>query len=232
MRHLDRPALQGFVSNEIVRFHQRRLARLEELSLTEVLGKKNPYLFRAKNLVTAGTLISAIMDAFLSSSEEKLFGDFLEELAIFVAWQTCAGRKSSAQGIDLEFDQDNIRYLVSIKSGPNWGKSSQYRRLEDDFKRATTVQRQAHATLEVRSILGICYGKTATPEPGVYSKIVGQSFWHFLSGDPNLYIDIIEPIGHQAKQHNDDFRARRAAIENRFTAEFIERFCSSDFSID
>ena len=28
-------------------------------------------------------------------------------------------------GIDLEFDKDGVRYIVTIKSGPNWGNSSQ-----------------------------------------------------------------------------------------------------------
>jgi len=45
-------------------------------------------LFRAKNILTAGELMEGLRDAFLSSSEEKLFGDFLEDLAVFVAKQT------------------------------------------------------------------------------------------------------------------------------------------------
>jgi hypothetical protein len=231
MRDLEREALSKFASAEIVRFHQARLARLEAISLREVLSKKNPYLFKAKNVVTAFELVSGILDAFLSSSEEKIFGDFLEELAIFVASQSCGGRKSSAQGIDLEFDRDGTRYLVSIKSGTNWGNSSQYRALRANFRQAIIVQRQAHHGMRVQPVLGMCYGRSQTRDVGDFVRLSGQSFWYFLSGDPNLYVDIIEPIGHQAKQHNEEFCNKKGALVNKFTEQFIRDFCT-DYAID
>jgi len=229
---LDSSAVENYVNSEIVRFHQSRLARLEEIRLADVLKKKHPYLFKAKDILTASQLVSDVLDAFLYSSEEKLFGDFLESLAVFISEQTCSGKKSSAQGIDLEFDREGVRYLVSVKSGPSWGNSSQHRRLKEDFAHAKKVQSQAHTQLHIQPILGICYGKMATRDNGFFVKIVGQSFWHFLSGDANLYVDIIEPIGHQAKQHNTDFSAKKASLVNVFTAEFIKRFCHPDGAID
>jgi hypothetical protein len=232
MKPLDRQAVFDFVNVEIVKFHNARLDRLARISLTEVLRKKNPYLFRAKNMLTAGDLVRAILDAFLSSSEEKLFGDFLESLAVFISGQTCDGKKSTAEGLDLEFDQAGTRYLISIKSGPNWGNSSQVRRLEENFKRAVVVQRQAHSGLTIQPVLGICYGRSATSDRGVYLRIMGQSFWYLLSGDPDLYVDIIEPIGHRAKEHNDAFDEARAALENRFTQELIDSFCDAHYRID
>jgi len=53
-----------------------------------------------------------------------------------------------------------------------------------------------------------------------------------LSGDPNLYIEIIEPIGHEAKCHNDRFEEKRVALVNRFSKEFIDAFCDPDGSIN
>jgi hypothetical protein len=205
---------------------------LAALSLKDVLKKKNPYLFRAKHLVTASELVSSIMDAFLSSSEEKLFGDFLEDLAIFVSEQCCHGRKSSAEGLDLEFVREGTRHLVSIKSGPNWGNSSQYRALKAAFKRALIVQAQRHDGLQAQAVLGICYGRTRSTYNGEYYRYTGQAFWHFLSGDRDLYLDIIEPIGYEARRHNGDFAERRVALINRFSAEFIRDFCDPEGNVD
>ncbi len=205
---------------------------LASLSLTDVLKKKNPYLFRAKHLDTASELITSIMDAFLSSSEEKLFGDFLEDLAIFVSEQCYHGTKSSAEGLDLEFDRDGIRYLVSVKSGPNWGNSSQYRALNEAFKRAIAVQRQRRTGIHLQAVLGICYGKTRTTDNGLYLKYTGQAFWHFLSGDRDLYLEIIEPIGYEARRHNEDFAEKRSALINRFTLEFIQGYCDEQGNVD
>src|SRR4051812_21906244 len=103
--------LNEFVNNNIDQFHKRRLEILQSLKLTKVLTSKNPYLFKAKNLNSANDLINDLLSAFLSSSEEKLFGDFLERLAIFVAEKTSGGRKSTATGIDLEFEGDGIYYV-------------------------------------------------------------------------------------------------------------------------
>ncbi len=231
MKQLDLNLVCNYVNENIVYFHKRRLKSLEELKLGKLL-KKNPYLFKAKNIQTAEGLIDNLLEAFLSSSEEKLFGDFLEDLAIFIASMTCDGHKSSATGIDLEFINDNVHYLVSIKSGPNWGNSSQQTKLEQDFKKAVATVKQSHLKLNVQPVLGICYGKTKTSYLRGYWKIVGQNFWYFISENKNLYTDIIEPIGYRAKEHNDDFYDEKAKIINRFTKEFIDAFCEPSGSIN
>ena len=88
MKTLPLDKVNRYVNEHIVDFHRRRIGSLESLRLSKLL-RKNPYLFRAKNIQTAGSLTKGLLDAFLSSSEEKLFGDFLENLAVFVAQQTC-----------------------------------------------------------------------------------------------------------------------------------------------
>jgi len=225
MKLLDMNSVIGFVNQEITQFHQNKLSKLETIKLKEVLRKKNPYLFRAKNVQSAQEIVEGMLSASLSSSEEKMFGDFLESLALFISAQTCDGRKSSASGIDLEFERDNTIYLVSIKSGPNWGNSSQKKALREDFRKARTIQRQSIKDKVIQPVLGICYGKTQTTDNGIYMQITGQRFWHFVSGDPDLYIKLIEPISHRAEYHNEDFDSKKSAVENRLVEEFIEDFC-------
>ena len=76
MEELNLDDVRAYVNENIVDFHQRRIKSLEDLTLSKLL-KKNPYLFKAKNITTASQLIEGLLEAFLSSSEEKLFGDFL-----------------------------------------------------------------------------------------------------------------------------------------------------------
>lgn len=196
---------------------------MEELRLEKLLTK-NPYLFKAKNLRTPELLVRDLLSAFLSSSEEKLFGDFLEGLAVFVAERTCGGHKSTAQGVDLEFFNNDTHYVVSIKSGPNWGNSSQQSKLEQDLQTATARLKQARRNLNVQSVLGICYGKTKTAFIRGYMKIVGQNFWYFISENLDLYTDIIEPIGHRAREHNESFEKERDKIISRFSIEMGNTF--------
>jgi hypothetical protein len=113
----------AYIEKNISTFHAKRLQNLEELKLSTILKKKNPYLFKAKNIHTAQDLVKPLLDAHLSSQEETIFGDFLEGLAIFINGKVYGGKKSAAEGIDLEFDDDNIHYIIAIKSGPNWANS-------------------------------------------------------------------------------------------------------------
>ncbi len=232
MNTLNKSELYGFVNQNIDTFHNQRLNALAKIKLRTILKKKNPYLFRAKDIQSPDILINSMLEALLSSSEEKIFGDFLESLAIFIAEKTCAGRKSSATGIDLEFDDQESRYLVSIKSGPNWGNSSQHRRLMGDFQTALTVQRQGKQRFYLQAILGICYGNSIDSDNGVYVTKMGQSFWALISGDADLYAELIEPIGYNAKQHNDQFRTGKIALQNRLVQEFNVDFCLTDGAID
>lgn len=231
MEPLNLADVRDYVNDHIVDFHQRRIKSLEELRLDKLLTK-NPYLFRAKNIVTAGELIASLLEAFLSSSEEKLFGDFLEGLAVFVAQKTCGGHKSAAPGVDLEFFNQQTHYIVSIKSGPNWGNSSQQTKLEQDLKNAVARVKQARRGANVQPVLGICYGRAKTTYLRGYMKIVGQNFWYLISENKNLYTDIIEPIGHRAREHNENFVNERGRVINRFSKELIDRFCDPTGAID
>ena len=225
MNSLNLNDVKDYVNENVVDFHQRRLKSLEELNLEKLLTK-NPYLFKAKNLLTANALIEDLLSAFLSSSEEKLFGDFLEGLAVFVAQKTCGGHKSTAQGVDLEFFNNDTHYVVSIKSGPNWGNSSQQDKLEQDLKTAVARLKQSKRSANIQPVLGICYGKTKTTFLRGYMKIVGQNFWHLISENPNLYTDIVEPIGYRAREHKEDFAKKKVGLVNMFAMEFIPKFCN------
>lgn len=232
MNVLDLSTVEHYVNENINDFHRRRLATVENLALTQLL-KKNPYLFRAKNLTIASDLIGSLLDAFLSSSEEKLFGDFLENLALFVAQQTTGGHKSAAPGVDLEFFNRGTHFVVSIKSGPNWGNSSQQSKLAQDLRDAVKRVKQARIIGNVQPVLGICYGKTRTTlTRGGFLKVVGQNFWYLISESKELYTQIVEPLGYRAREHNERFNIQRGALINRLTVEFSQQFCAPSGQID
>ncbi len=231
MNPIERQEIINYVEQNIHTFHEARLACLQSLKLSKVLARKNPYLFKAKN-IDAGSLVKTIVDAFLSSSEEGIFGNFLEGLAIFICSQTLGGRKSTSEGIDLEFDRDEVRYIISVKSGPSWGNSSQIKKMIDNFNKAKKILNTSSSFKSVVAINGCCYGKDSQPEKGSYTKLCGQRFWEFISGDENLYIDIIEPLGYRAKEYDEQFQSEYPKVVNRFTREFLQEFCDSEGAIN
>ncbi len=223
MKQINLDDVKKFVEDNIQEFHKGRLASLEKTNLKDLIKRKNPYLFKAKNIETAQDLIESLLDAKLSSSEEEIMGAFLEDLAIFVASKTLNGHKSALPGVDLEFTGGGVHYLVGIKSGENWGNSSQWKALESDFRRHSKRFRNA------KCYLGISYGKTKpTLKRGIIHQISGQTFWHFVSGKKNFYKEIIEPIGYKAKELNHEFNHNKARLINRLTREFSNDFCDKD----
>ncbi len=226
MNPLNLNDIVAYVESNIGTFHIKRLEKIQNLELKkDLLKRKNPYLFKAKNVLSAESLVRGILDAFLSSQEETIFGDFLEGLAIFVCSKVFGGQKSTQEGIDLEFDRDGIKYVVEIKSGPNWGNSSQLKKMKENFAKAQQFFRATNPNLKIVPINGCCYGRDDVPDKGDYFKYCGQRFWSFISDNDDLYVQIVEPLGHQAKQKNEDFEEAYYQIINKFTFEFGEEFC-------
>jgi hypothetical protein len=232
MPQISRIDITEFIEAHIKDYHTKILDRLLKLKLSNILKRKNPYLFKAKNLNVAQELVKSILDAHLSSQEEGIFGGFLEELAIFICSKLYNGQKSSSEGIDLEFEREGIRYIISIKSGPNWGNSSQIAKMRDNFKKAKRILGTNVSKMNVVAINGCCYGRNNRPDKGDYLKLCGQRFWELISDDEDLYTDIIEPLGHKAKEHNDQFKEEYAKVINRFTLEFSKKFCQATGAID
>ena len=80
--------------------------------------------------------------------------------------------------------------------------------------------------MTVVAINGCCYGRDNKTEKNGYRKLCGQRFWSFISGNEYLYTEIIELLGHQAQQINQEFMEQYAQIINRFAFEFTKKFCN------
>lgn len=227
MNTLKLEDVYSFVDNNIDSFHTRKREAIKSLKLSKLLKRKNPYLFKAKNVNTAEIFVRKLLSAHVSSQEETMFGNFLEKLAIFVNEKTYDGKKTPAEGLDLDFTRDNMRYLVSIKSGPNWGNSSQIKKMKDYFSQARRILGQ-----NIICVNGCCYGKNKNENKGDYFKKCGQSFWELISGDFEFYKKIVEPLGIKAKERNEEFEREYSKIINRFSKEFITNFCDHEGAID
>lgn len=232
MNTLDIANVTKYVEEHIGIFHEKRLRSLDTLKLSDVLKRKNPYLFKAKNAETSEQIVRGIVDAHISSNEETIFGDWLEGLAIFINEKVYGGWKSGIKNIDLEFDKDSIRYIVTIKSSKNWGNSSQVAKLITDFKTAKKTLRTSNSQLQIVAVNGCCYSVDNNPDKGDYFKYCGQEFWTFISGNENLYIEIVEPLGHKARERNADFQTLYVQMINKFTKEFANNFCDKNGNIE
>ena len=81
MNRIDTESITQYVERYIGEFHDKRLRSLDNLKLKDVLKRKNPYLFRPKNVLTSEQIVRGFVDTHLSSNEETLFGDWLPAIS-------------------------------------------------------------------------------------------------------------------------------------------------------
>ena len=222
--------VEKYVREHISEFHESRIKKLTELKLNDILKKKNPYLFKAKYLEKPTKLVENLVEAAMSSSEETIFGDWLEQLAIFIASDIFGGRKSAVEGVDLEMDKDGIHYLISIKSGPNWSNAGSMKKQIDNFKKAKHVFRTSGNKTLCEAIIGCCYGKKYSTDE-TKTTICGQRFWQFISDSDTLYTDIIEPLGTDAKIKNEAYTKEYNKLLARLQRDFLNTYCTSSGEI-
>lgn len=222
--------VEKYVRLNISHFHEARINKLKTLKLEDLLKKKNPYMYKAKNINAADLLVRDLASAFMSSAEETMFGDWLEGLAIYIASEVFGGRKSSADGIDLEMDKDGCHYLISIKSGPRWSNSSSMAKQKQNFTKAIKIFHTSGNKIPCFAIEGCCYGREHS-EKETHTKICGQEFWLFISGSNTLYTDIIEPLGTDAKAKNDAYQKEYDAMITKFILQFASKFCDGDGAV-
>ena len=203
------------VERHVQQFVVDRRDAINKLKLPQLLRKKNPYLFMARHTDSPSELAEELVAAALSSSEETKFGATLENIAIDICADVFGGQKSAATGIDLEFHRGDRRYIVAIKSGPNWGNSSQQAKMRQDFAAAARTIRQHDRDANVFAVNGCCYGRGHF-DRGEFVKMCGQPFWELISGDDTMYRRLVEPLRDAA---SNGFVSERAKLTRRLSVE-------------
>jgi len=212
-------------------FYRRRLQKLNDLRLADTLKKKNPYLFRAIGMEKASDIVERLLQAFMSSSEETIFGDaFFEPIVKAV----CSGVAAGGAGVDVVVETQDDYTVISVKSGPNWGNSSQVAKLRDDFMTASRVFANKKLKKQFRALLGHCYGrKCGQPSSRcMYTTKSGQAFWEEITGDSEFYLKLIRAMRDHPRANRVVYDKAWSSAVNRFTKEFLDGFSKSDGSID
>lgn len=230
--------LQQFISEKVMKpFYETRLKKLNALTISRIMKRKNPYLFKAKNIQTAEELVRYILDAFLSSQEETIIGNLMEELAVYVCSKIFNGYKAEQgkfKSVDLIFQRKEKIYIVGIKSGPFWGNKDQKDRMKTNFKNAKKILKNMGESSKIIAVNGCMYGKDKNPykvdkkdKDKSYYKYCGQEFWELITGDSNFYQRIIVPIDKEAKKRDENYRKSYYAKINELTKDFSQNYLTT-----
>ncbi|MCD8321470.1 MAG: hypothetical protein LUC89_01105 [Oscillospiraceae bacterium] len=228
----DEAAVTAAIASALETFYSTLIEKIDKLDIVKIMKRKNPYLYRAKAMENASEIVESVLSAFVSSSEETLFGNcFFEPIAIAAS----GGNKALAEGIDImvQDNASNTIYAVAVKSGPSVFNADSKKRQEQNFMAASKLAQQARMRYE--AYIGYCYGRKSSSgrgRPKIYQELAGKQFWAALTGDEDFYIKIIGFMGTLPEQYVAAYKESYNRACNRLVREFSNRFCRDDGSID
>ena len=213
-------------------FYSSLIEKIDRIDVVKIMKRKNPYLYRAKGIANASEICASVLSAFVSSSEETIFGNcFFEPIAIAAS----GGKKALAEGVDIMIHDDatNTISAIAVKSGTSVFNSDSKKRQEQNFTAASKLAGQAKARFE--AIIGYSYVKkseSSRSKPKIYQELAGKEFWAYLTGDDQFYVKILNFMGTLPEQYVQSYRESYTKAHNRLVLEFSTRFCNSDGSIN
>lgn len=230
----DEELVKRAIANALENFYGSLINKIDAINIKDVMKSKNPYLYRAKSMQTSADIIQSILQAFVSSSEETIFGNcFFEPIAI----AACGGTKSATKGVDIELhDTDtNTKFFIAVKSGTSIFNADSMKKQGENFEEAQRTLRTSGGRIGFAAIVGYAYGtktETGRGKAKIYEEVAGEEFWEALTGDRDFYKKIISYMDTLPEQYIDAYNASYNKAYNRLVRDFSIEFCNSDGTIN
>lgn len=214
----------------------KRFAAIDKLNLARLLSK-NPYLYRALGIADSSEFIMQLMVAFVSSSDETIFGnDFLEPLAIFSAKNAAQAGDATRSvtvgagaGQDIAIETATSYLAISVKSSKNIFNSQSAKGQDSEF---TALQaRLKKLNKGFRPIIGYGYGRKLARKVSNVEKLAGQVFWQLLTGEADFYLRISASMERFSGQHGGAYKVVFEKKHQQLLREFMINYVDESGSI-
>ncbi len=229
---IDQKELVAKVCELLNILYIKRFARLEELTLTQLISK-NPYLYRALGLNDPSAFIDQLLAARISSSDETIFGnDFLEPLAFWSAKMSDHDDDSrtvtvgSGAGQDIAIETAKEYLAIAVKSGTKIFNSQSTKGQTTEFEELQARLRKLGK--QFRPIIGYAYGRKLNRSETKTEKVAGQVFWYLLTGESDYFIRIGQAIGTCVESHAEAYKKAYDKQKLKLLRQFMLNFVSED----
>ena len=178
----DEDRVRETIENALATFYGSLISTLKTINIGQIMKSKNPYLYRSKSISSASEIIESILFAFISSSEETIFGNcFFEPLAIAAS----NGTKADAEGVDIRISDEatNRVFAIAVKSGTSVYNADSRKKQETNFNAAK--RRLAQGGVGYEPYVGYGYGQrkhSAKTSGKSYEEVAGEDFWTMITG--------------------------------------------------
>ncbi len=222
------------IADALEKFYGALISKIDAINIKDIMKSKNPYLYRAKSMQTSAEIIESILQAFVSSSEETIFGNcFFEPIAIAAS----GGTKSGTKGVDIEMydSATNTKFFVAVKSGTSIFNADSAKKQAENFEEARRTLKTSGGRINFEAIIGYAYGtktETGRGKAKIYEEVAGEEFWEALTGDKDFYTRIISFMDTLPEQYIDKYKESYDKAFNRLVRDFSIEFCNADGTIN
>jgi len=165
--------------------------------------KHNPFLigyltyFHSSECDPRSIAKTLIYPRVLGTSINTTFGNAVQKFTLTVL----DAFGSTTGGIDIEFtdQRDGTKKYAQLKAGPETINAKDVAPMIEEFDAIIRLARTNHLQINnTNLVVGIVYGDRASLSNNYrnvekrYDVLIGQEFWHALTGDPNFYYDLID----------------------------------------
>jgi len=206
---LNQEALDSII-NKFKRFFKEKIANNHIVNTEKLIDldefNLNPFLdvYKAVFLTGSNDAISIakalIYPRILGTSINTSFGQQLQRYCS----EILDGFASTTTGIDIEFIDklDGRRKYCQVKAGPNTINHDDVTTIKNHFDGVRNLARTNNLHIGLNDlIVGVFYGtpnQLSTHYKNIdrdYPVIIGQEFWHRLTGHENFYHSLSKSIG-------------------------------------
>jgi hypothetical protein len=231
---IEQKALETEVARLLDVLYRRRLDILGGIQLDRLL-QKNPYLYRAMGISQAEEWVENLLQAFVSSSDETIFGnEFFEPLAL---WSAKAAEfpndkrdvtVGGGAGYDVGIETESAYRAIAVKSGTNIFNAQSNSAQTTQF--AALQSRLKKTGKQFLPIIGYGYGRRGSSR-GATDKIAGQKFWHLLTGEQGFYLRVGSAIDVASAAHRAEYQDALDKKRNQLLREFMINFVDESGTI-
>jgi hypothetical protein len=232
---IDEARLDAKVGELLSVFYGKRFSTLNDMKLNQLVNK-NPYLYRAIGYNDPREFIDQLLSAFVSSSDETVFGnDFLEPLALWSAgeYNPPDGSRNvtvgAGAGQDIAIETAKEYLAISVKSGKNILNAQSGKGQNAEFDALQARLRKLNK--QFRAILGFGYGRKQSRKKSSVEKLAGQVFWELLTGESDYYLRVSKSIGKYAENHSREYKKAYEAKKGQLLQDFTTNFVAADGKI-
>ena len=230
----DETEVKKAIANALEKFYSSLIAKIDNINIKDIMKSKNPYLYRAKAMQTSSEIIESILQAFVSSSEETIFGNCFFEPIVLVA---SGGTKSATRGVDVElFDSEsNTKCFIAVKSGTSIFNADSLKKQGENFAEAQRTLRTSGGRVGFSAIVGYAYGtktETGRGKAKIYEEVAGEEFWEAITGDKDFYTKIITYMDKLPEKYINEYNSSYSKAKNRLVRDFSNEFCNMDGTIN